>query len=216
MPSLPPEQAIALYNEALGVDPDNSTYLNNRAAAECEKGDLDTCIATCKKALELAGGDFHSRAKVRCCCCYPSCVCSLLISSYDGRPQSFARIGSAQLKRKDLDAAIQAFRDSMLEVNSKAVERKLKDAQARKRKRDEEEYQDPALANEAKERGNEHFKVRGAYPLPTPIRRRGPHPSLPLPRPAASPRRSRSTRTRSSATRRRRCSTRTARRPTPS
>ncbi|GME85561.1 unnamed protein product [Ambrosiozyma monospora] len=45
------DEAIELYNKAWDTHKD-ITYLNNRAAAEFEKGEYDTAIATCKTAVD--------------------------------------------------------------------------------------------------------------------------------------------------------------------
>ena len=44
------DEAIAAYNKAWELHKD-ITYLNNRAAAEYEKGDYDAAIATCERPL---------------------------------------------------------------------------------------------------------------------------------------------------------------------
>lgn len=88
------QEALRCYDEAAELDPANMTYPNNRAAVLFEMGDMEGCVAACKKAVEVgrsSRADFVLLAK------------------------ALARMGNAYMKMEDYDAAIAAFKDSLLE-----------------------------------------------------------------------------------------------------
>ena len=100
------------------------------------------CVETCRKGIEKGRevkADFKIVAK------------------------SYARIGNAYIKQGMYDEGIRAFEDSMMEDRTEAVEKSLKAAQKEKKKRAEEAYMSPELAEKAREEGNELFKA-GKYP----------------------------------------------------
>ncbi|KAK2196050.1 bifunctional Heat shock protein Sti1-like/STI1 domain/Tetratricopeptide repeat 2/Tetratricopeptide repeat/Tetratricopeptide-like helical domain superfamily/Tetratricopeptide repeat 1/Heat shock chaperonin-binding [Babesia duncani] len=45
-------EALNYYDKAIGLDPTNLLYENNKAAVYLEMGEYDKCIATCEKAIE--------------------------------------------------------------------------------------------------------------------------------------------------------------------
>lgn len=131
------ERALECYNAAYALDSEDISYLLNSAAAYFEQAKYDECIATCKAAL--ARGDE-------------------IMAPYAQKAKAWARIGNAYSKQGDLPAAIEAFDNSLLESHTEDVHDKLKKAKAELKKRTEAEYINPALAVEAKERGNDLFK----------------------------------------------------------
>lgn len=113
------------------------TYLNNRAAAEYEKGDYDAAIKTCLTAVE----ESHE-----------------LRSDYKTVAKTLARIGNSYLKQDKLKEAIEYFDKSLTEQRSPDVLNKLRSTQRELRVREEQAYIDPAKAEEAREQGNQEFK----------------------------------------------------------
>lgn len=135
------DEAIAHYNKAWELYKD-ITYLNNRAAAEFEKGDYPTAIATCELAVEESQ-ELHADYKVVA--------------------KSLSRIGTSYLKLDDLKQAIVYFEKSLTEHRSADVLAKLRATQRELRQREEQAYIDPAKAEEERERGNALFK-EGNFP----------------------------------------------------
>jgi len=70
------------------------------------------------------------------------------------------RKGKAYHKKKDYEKAIESLKDAQLEVFDKATVRLLKNYELEKRKMDVLAYQDDDLAEEAKQRGNVHFRAK--------------------------------------------------------
>lgn len=133
------EEALACYDEAISLDPLNMTYVANKAAVYFTKKEYDTCIQTCNEALEIGKTNrapFEERAKI------------------------LTRCARAYHAKGDMDAAIQSIKDAQLESYDKAAERLLKNWELDKRKADTLAYQDDTKAEEAKQRGNEHFRAK--------------------------------------------------------
>lgn len=129
------DEAIALYNKAWETHHD-ITYLNNRSAAEFEKGDYDAAIATCNEAVEL-GREMRADYK--------------LIA------KAFARLGNTYLKKGDLEAAIKAFDKSLTEHRTPDVLNKLRATQKELKVKEAESYVDADKAEEARLQGKEYF-----------------------------------------------------------
>lgn len=109
-----------------------------QAAALYEKGELDACVATCRKAIDRGAE---------------------VMAPYALKAKAWARIGNAEQKRGNLAGAIEAYDSSLLESHTEDVYEKCKKAKAEMKKAAELAYRDPAKAAEAKERGNEAFKA---------------------------------------------------------
>lgn len=133
--------AIDLYNKAWETYKD-ITYLNNRAAAEFEKGDYEQAIKTCKYAVEES---------------YE------VTSDYKVVAKAYARIGNSYLKLDDLKNAIENFEKSLTEHRTPDVLTKLRSTQKELRHREEEAYISPEKAEEARNEGNNLFKS-GDFP----------------------------------------------------
>lgn len=131
------DEAIAHYNNAWDLCKD-ITYLNNRSAAEYEKGDYDAAIATCQQAIS-EGREMRADYK--------------LVA------KAYARIGSVYLKQEDLAKACEYFDKSLTEHRTPDVLNKLRATQKEMHKRENEAYMDPAKADEAREEGNKFFKA---------------------------------------------------------
>ena len=135
------DDAIAAYEKAWELHKD-ITYLNNRAAAEYEKGDFDAAIATCNKAVD-EGRDMRADYK--------------LIA------KSFARLGNIYLKKDDLEQAVKYFDKSLTEHRTPDVLNKLRSTQREIKTREAKAYINPEKAEEARLEGKEYF-TKGDWP----------------------------------------------------
>ncbi|VEU24204.1 DEKNAAC105427 [Brettanomyces naardenensis] len=130
------DEAIEEYEKAWNTYQD-VTYLNNRAAAEFEKGDYDGAIVTCEKAVEV-GRSVHA--------------------DYTVIAKSFARIGNCYAKKDDLPKAIEFYEKSLTEHRTAPVLSKLRAAQRELKTREADAYMDKDKAEEARVAGNAEFK----------------------------------------------------------
>ncbi|ABN68121.1 predicted protein [Scheffersomyces stipitis CBS 6054] len=135
------DEAIAAYNRAWDTHKD-ITYLNNRAAAEFEKGDYDETIKTCNEAIEQG-------REVR--------------ADYKIIAKSFARLGNAYLKKEDLENAVKYFDKSLTEHRTPDVLNKLRATQREIKIREANSYVDPEKAEAARLEGKEYF-TKGDWP----------------------------------------------------
>ena len=89
------DKAIALYEEAIRIDPDEIVYHSNIAAAQIELKDYDKAIAECNRAIEKSKG----------------------LAEYDFilLSKCMARKAQALQNKDDLDNAILTYRLALLE-----------------------------------------------------------------------------------------------------
>ena len=135
------EEAIAAYDEAFSID-QNMMFMNNKAAVMIEMGQCQEAIDTCNEALEVGKKNratFEDRAKV------------------------YQRIAAAYLKMDNLPLALESYSKAQMEQFDKAIERKVKNLELEQRKKATQQYINPALGLEAKERGNQAFR-EGDFP----------------------------------------------------
>jgi len=132
-------EAIAKYEEAIELDPKNMTFISNKAAVFFTQKKWAECIALCEQAVALGKEVF---------------------APYEDRAKALTRMGKAYQKSGDIPAALEKFAESLLEHPDKATERYMKNLELEKRKADVLAYQDPALAEEAKQRGNDFFREK--------------------------------------------------------
>lgn len=135
------DEAIAKYNEAWELHHD-ITYLNNRAAAEYEKGDYPTAVATCREAIEYGREVF---------------------ADYKLLAKAFVRAGTASEKTGNLEDAIEFYNKALTEHRTPDTLNKLRAAEKELKLRESEAYINPELADEARELGNAKFK-EGNWP----------------------------------------------------
>lgn len=133
------DEALAAYDEAAALDPTNMTFIANKAAVYFSSKDYDACIETCMNAFEI-GKD--NRAP------------------YEERAKVLTRCGRAYHKKGDIQTAISKLKDAQLESFNKDTQRLFKNWELDKRKADTLAYQNDDLAEEAKQRGNEHFRSK--------------------------------------------------------
>lgn len=130
------DEAISKYNKAWELYKD-ITYLNNRAAAEFEKGEYETTIATCKEAIEYGREVF---------------------ADYKVMAKAYARAALAYQKTGDLASAIEYYNKSLTEHRTPDTLNKLRACERDLKKQEADAYIDPELADKAREEGNNMFK----------------------------------------------------------
>ncbi|KAJ3680301.1 hypothetical protein LUZ60_016579 [Juncus effusus] len=135
------ETAIAHYTKALELDDEDISYLTNRAAVYLEMGKYDECIKDCDKAVERGRE---------------------LRADYKMVARALTRKGTALAKlakcSKDYDIAIEAFQKALTEHRNPDTLKRLNEAERAKKDLEQQEYYDPKLADEEREKGNEMFK----------------------------------------------------------
>ncbi|KAJ4811991.1 Hsp70-Hsp90 organizing protein 1 [Rhynchospora pubera] len=135
------ETAIAHYTKAMELDDEDISYITNRAAVYLEMGKYDECIKDCDKAVER-GRELRSDFKMIA--------------------RALTRKGTALVKlaktSKDFDIAIETFQKALTEHRNPDTLKKLNDAERAKKELEQQEYFDPKIADEEREKGNEFFK----------------------------------------------------------
>ncbi|KAG8060082.1 hypothetical protein GUJ93_ZPchr0002g24367 [Zizania palustris] len=140
------ETAIQHYTKAMELDDEDISYLTNRAAVYIEIGKYDECIKDCDKAVER-GRELRADFK--------------MVS------RALTRKGTALVKlaktSKDYDIAIETFQKALTEHRNPDTLKRLNEAERAKKELEQQEYYDPKLADEEREKGNEFFKEQ-KYP----------------------------------------------------
>jgi len=136
------EAALAFYDESIGLDPTNISIYTNKGAVYFEQGNLDDCIKTCEKAIEVGRenrADFQLIAK------------------------AFARIGTAYMKKDELQESLNYYNKSLSEHRNPDIVKKVQEIQKSIKEKERLAYINPELALAEKEKGNAAFK-EGKYP----------------------------------------------------
>ncbi|XVF51672.1 hypothetical protein PTKIN_Ptkin04bG0203300 [Pterospermum kingtungense] len=140
------ETAIQHYTTAMELDDEDISYITNRAAVYLEMGKYEDCIKDCDKAVERGRE---------------------LRSDYKMIARALTRKGTALVKTakcsKDYDPAIETFQKALTEHRNPDTLKKLNDAEKAKKELEQQEYFDPNVADEEREKGNEFFKQQ-KYP----------------------------------------------------
>jgi len=131
------DEALAAYDEAIALDPTSMTFHNNKAAVYMTSKKFDECIAACDMAVEVGKAN---RA------------------SFEDRHKALARCAKAYQKKGDLGKAIEKCKEAQLESYEKTTERLMKTMEQEKKKADVAAYQSDEKAEEAKQKGNDHFR----------------------------------------------------------
>ena len=131
------EEALAKYDEAIGLDPTNMTFHSNKAAVYFTQKKYDECIEMCLKAVQV--GKEHR-------------------APFEDRGKAYFRAAKAYQKKKDLGKAIQMCNEAQLENFDKETQRFLKTLELEKKKADALDYQSDEKAEEEKQKGNEFFR----------------------------------------------------------
>ncbi|KAM7531157.1 hypothetical protein LguiB_034567 [Lonicera macranthoides] len=140
------ETAIHHYTKAIELNDEDISFLTNRAAVYLEMGKFEDCIKDCEKAVERGRE---------------------LRSDYKMVARALTRKGTALVKMakcsKDYEPAIETFQKALTEHRNPETLKKLNDAEKAKKELEQQEYFDPKLADEEREKGNEYFKEQ-KYP----------------------------------------------------
>ncbi|EYU26825.1 hypothetical protein MIMGU_mgv1a003301mg [Erythranthe guttata] len=140
------DTAIDHYSKAIELDDEDISFLTNRAAVYLEMGKLEDCIKDCDKAVERGRE---------------------LRSDYKMVARALTRKGTALSKMakssKDYEPAIEAFQKALTEHRNPDTLKKLNDAEKAKKELEQQEYFDPQIADEERDKGNQYFKEQ-KYP----------------------------------------------------
>lgn len=135
-------EALQHYDRAIELDPDNITFMTNKAAVYFEQQDWEACLKQCESAVEK-GRELRSDFK--------------LIA------KALARMGNVYYQQKQWKDAIKYFDKSLTEHRNAEVLKKKQIAEKTLKEEEEKAYIDPVKSAEAKDKGNEHFQ-KGNYP----------------------------------------------------
>ncbi|KAF9617177.1 hypothetical protein IFM89_034328 [Coptis chinensis] len=140
------EKAIDHYSKAIELDSEDVSFLTNRAAVYLEMGKYEECIKDCDKAVERGRE---------------------LRTDYKMVARALTRKGTALVKMaktsKDYEPAIETFQKALTEHRNPDTLKKLNDAEKARRDLEQQEYFDPNIADDEREKGNEFFKQQ-KYP----------------------------------------------------
>lgn len=131
------DTAIANYDKAITLDPEDISFVNNRAAANLEKGDYDACIADCNSAIEKGRS---------------------IRADYTIIAKAMTRKGNALVKQGKLEEAIDVYQRSLTEHRTADALKRLNDTEKALKDAKQAAYLDPVKGEEARERGNAFFK----------------------------------------------------------
>lgn len=135
------ETAIQHYTKAFELDDEDISFLTNRAAVYLEMGKYEDCIKDCDKAVER-GRELRSDFKMIA--------------------RALTRKGTALVKlakcSKDYEPAIETFQKALTEHRNPDTLKKLNEAEKAKKEIEQQEYFDPQIADEEREKGNQFFK----------------------------------------------------------
>ncbi|CAA3012543.1 hsp70-Hsp90 organizing protein 3-like isoform X2 [Olea europaea var. sylvestris] len=140
------ETAIQHYTKANELDDEDISFLTNRAAVYLEMGKYEDCIKDCDEAVERG-------REIRL--------------DYKMIARALTRKGTALVKMakcsKDYEPAIETFHKALTEHRNPDTLKKLNDAEKAKKELEQQEYFDPQIADEEREKGNQYFKEQN-YP----------------------------------------------------
>lgn len=131
------DDALAAYDEAIDLDPTNMTFVNNKAAVYFTAKKYDECIEACTKAVEIGKAN---------------------MAPYEEKTKAYTRCAKAYQKKGDLVKAIEMCKEALLESYDKNTQRLMKNMELEKKKADAAAYLDDDKADEAKQKGNDHFR----------------------------------------------------------
>ncbi|KAF5184837.1 Hsp70-hsp90 organizing protein [Thalictrum thalictroides] len=140
------EKAIDHYSKAIELDDADISFITNRAAVYLEMGKYEECIKDCDKAVER-GRELRADFK-------------MVAKALTRKGTAFVKMAKTS---KDYEPAIEAFQKALTEHRNPDTLKKLNDAEKAKKDLEQQEYFDPQLADEEREKGNEFFKQQ-KYP----------------------------------------------------
>ncbi|OHT12567.1 TPR Domain containing protein [Tritrichomonas foetus] len=130
------EEALSHYDKAIELDPFNVVYTNNKASVLNKQGKYEEAIKLCEESI--AKGREHN-------------------ASYEAIARAYQKIASAQASMGKIDLAIESLKSSLLEKKDPQVQRELKRLENLLAKKKAQEYENPELAEQAKQEGNTFF-----------------------------------------------------------
>ena len=134
--------ALSHYDKAIELDPEEISFLTNKAAVFFEQAEYDECIETCDTAIEK-GRELRVDYKVVA--------------------RAMTRKGNALVKQDKLEEAVETYSKSLMEHRTADTLKRKDDAEREIKDRKVKAYLDPAKAETAREEGNELFKQQ-KYP----------------------------------------------------
>ncbi|KAG8374768.1 hypothetical protein BUALT_Bualt10G0030100 [Buddleja alternifolia] len=140
------ETAIQHYSTAIDIDDEDISFLTNRAAVYLEMGKYEECIKDCDKAVER-GRELRSDFK-------------MVARALTRKGTALAKMAKCS---KDYEPAIETFQKALTEHRNPDTLKKLNEAEKAKKDLEQQEYFDPQIADEEREKGNQYFKEQ-KYP----------------------------------------------------
>ncbi|EOA34964.1 hypothetical protein CARUB_v10020050mg [Capsella rubella] len=140
------ETAIQHYSTAMEIDDEDISYITNRAAVHLEMGKYDECIKDCDKAVER-GRELRSDYKM---------VAKALT-------RKGTALGKMAKVSKDYEPVIETYQKALTEHRNPETLKRLNEAEKAKKELEQQEYYDPKIGDEEREKGNEFFKEQ-KYP----------------------------------------------------
>ncbi|MCD7469914.1 Hsp70-Hsp90 organizing protein 2 [Datura stramonium] len=135
------ETAIQHYTKAIELDHEDISFITNRAAVYLEMGKYEDCIKDCDTAVEK-GRELRSDFK-------------MIARALTRKGTALAKLAKTS---KDFEVAIEVFQKALTEHRNPDTLKKLNDAEKAKKELEQQEYFNPQLADEEREKGNQFFK----------------------------------------------------------
>lgn len=126
-------EALELFKEANTLNPKELTYNLNLAACYHKLKDYDKVIENCQIVIDET-------------------------FNFEKKGKAYGRMGYAYQEKKEYQKAIECFEKALLEQKDMNIKDALNAVIILKKKKDEEEYLNPEIAEEANTRGAEKFK----------------------------------------------------------
>ncbi|KAJ4877344.1 Hsp70-Hsp90 organizing protein 2 [Raphanus sativus] len=140
------DTAIKHYSAAIEIDDEDISFITNRAAVHLEMGKYDECIKDCDKAVER-GRELRSDYKM---------VAKALT-------RKGTALGKMAKVSKDYEPVIETYQKALTEHRNPDTLKRLNEAERAKKELEQQEYFDPAIGDEEREKGNQFFKEQ-KYP----------------------------------------------------
>lgn len=135
------ETAIQHYSKAIELDDEDISFVTNRAAVYLEMGKYEDCIKDCDTAVER-GRELRSDFK-------------MIARALTRKGTALAKLAKTS---KDFEVAIEVFQKALTEHRNPDTLKKLNDAEKAKKELEQQEYFNPQIADEEREKGNQFFK----------------------------------------------------------
>lgn len=136
------EDALRCYSAAAELDPQDMTYLSNKAAVYFEQHKWDECIKECSQAIEV-GRDNRADFKIIA--------------------KAYARMANAYSKKGEYEQARAFYNKSLTEHRTPDTLTKLSEVEKIIKEEERKKYINPEIALEEKNQGNKSFTA-GDYP----------------------------------------------------